>query len=192
MKKADKTILAQFAYLFGNGMGKERMKSNAEMQRRRHWLLNCINSSEKSVEGIFESMEQAQAAGMVTRLVDIDMIPTAGLVDSNVSCQDVARLNHWSWAGEFEMTIAITRADLDARGFRAAAGRTKDAAARRMLALALVLEGQNRTEAAHAAGMDRQTLRERVHRYNAQGLRGLSNRLNCGGPKCQACCVAGG
>jgi len=55
------------------------------------------------------------------------------------------------------MTIAITRADLDARGFRAAAGRTKDAAAaRRMLALAL--EGQNRTEAAHAAGMDRQTL----------------------------------
>ena len=55
------------------------------------------------------------------------------------------------------MTIAITRADPDARGFRAAAGRTKDAAAARRM-LALVLEGQNRTEAAHAAGMDRQTL----------------------------------
>ena len=57
------------------------------------------------------------------------------------------------------MTIAITRTDLDARGFRAAARRTKDAAAaRRMLALVLALEGRNRTEAAHAAGMDRQTL----------------------------------
>jgi len=59
------------------------------------------------------------------------------------------------------MTIAITRTDLDARGLRAAAARAKDAAAaRRMLALALVLEGRNRTEAARAAGMDRQTLRD--------------------------------
>ena len=57
------------------------------------------------------------------------------------------------------MTVAITRTDLDARGLRAAATRAKDAAAaRRMLALALVMEGQNRTEAACAAGMDRQTL----------------------------------
>jgi hypothetical protein len=39
------------------------------------------------------------------------------------------------------MTIAITRTDLDRRGLRAAATRAKDAAAaRRMLALALVLE----------------------------------------------------
>jgi transposase-like protein len=37
-----------------------------------------------------------------------------------------------------------------------------------MLALALVMEGQNRTEAACAAGMDRQTLRDWVHLYNAQ------------------------
>jgi len=44
---------------------------------------------------------------------------------------------------------------------RAAAARVKDAAAaRHMLALALVLEGRNRTEAARAAGMDRQTLRD--------------------------------
>ena len=82
------------------------------------------------------------------------------------------------------MTIAITRTDLDAGGFRAAARRTTDAvAARRMLALALVLEGQNRTEAARAAGMDRQTLRDWVHRYNAQGLQGLTNRQNRGAPK---------
>jgi len=82
------------------------------------------------------------------------------------------------------MTIAITRTDLDADGFRAAARRTRDAvAARRMLALALVLEGRNRTEAARAAGMDRQTLRDWVHRYNAQGLQGLINRQNLGAPK---------
>ena len=75
------------------------------------------------------------------------------------------------------MTVAITRTDLDATGLRAAAGRSKDAAAsRRMLALALVLEGRNRTEAARAAGMDRQTLRDWVHRYNEQGLAGLVNR----------------
>ena len=81
------------------------------------------------------------------------------------------------------MTVAITRADLDAAGLRAAAARSKDvAASRRMLALALVLEGCNRTEAARAVGMDRQTLRDWVHRYNAEGLDGLSNRAHKGAP----------
>ena len=57
------------------------------------------------------------------------------------------------------MTKVITRTGLDAGGFRAAAGRTTVAvAARRMLALALVLAGRNRTEAVLPAGMDRQTL----------------------------------
>ena len=56
--------------------------------------------------------------------------------------------------------IAITRRDLTATELRAAAGRTKDArAARRMLAIALVLEGADRTTAAETCGMDRQTLR---------------------------------
>ena len=52
--------------------------------------------------------------------------------------------------------VAISRLDMDAAGLRRAAGRERDAAAsRRMLALALVLEGQSRTEAARAAGMER-------------------------------------
>jgi len=51
-----------------------------------------------------------------------------------------------------------------------------------MLALALVLEGRNRTEAARSAGMDRQTLRDWVHRYNEAGLDGLRNRANPGAP----------
>ena len=56
--------------------------------------------------------------------------------------------------------IAITRTELTASELRTAAGRTKDArAARRMLAIALVLEGADRTTAAETCGMDRQTLR---------------------------------
>ena len=43
-----------------------------------------------------------------------------------------------------------------------------------MLALALVLEGASREAAARAAGMDRQTLRDWVHRYNAEGLAGCA------------------
>ena len=73
--------------------------------------------------------------------------------------------------------IAITRLDLTAAELRAAAGRTKDArAVRRMLAIALVLDGVDRTTAAQTCGMDRQTLRDWVHRYNAEGLAGLVNR----------------
>ena len=73
--------------------------------------------------------------------------------------------------------IAITRRDPTAAELRTEAGRTKDArSARRMLALALVLEGKDRTTAAETCGMDRQTLRDWVQRYNAEGLSGLVNR----------------
>ena len=81
------------------------------------------------------------------------------------------------------MAVAITRREFDATGLRAAAARSKDAAAsRRMLALAVVLEGDSRTEAARSAGMDRQTLRDWVHRYNESGLAGLTNLPNTGAP----------
>ena len=75
------------------------------------------------------------------------------------------------------VAIAITRMDLTAAALRAAAARSRDAqAARRMLAIALVLEGIDRKSAAETCGMDRQTLRDWVHRYNAEGLAGLANR----------------
>lgn len=76
------------------------------------------------------------------------------------------------------MAVAVTRQDLDAEGLRQAAKRCRDdgAAARRMLAIAHILEGRSRSEAAHATGMDRQTLRDWVHRYNAEGIDGLTNR----------------
>src|SRR5215467_12282142 len=77
--------------------------------------------------------------------------------------------------------IAITRLDLTAPELRAAARKTKDvAAARRMLCLAMVLEGSDRTRAAETCGMDRQTLRDWVHRYNAEGLAGLYDRKQPG------------
>ena len=80
--------------------------------------------------------------------------------------------------------VAITRRDLDAVGLRRAARRERDgAASRRMLAIALVLEGASRTEAARAAGMDRQTLRDWVHRTNDEGLPGLRDRPGERGPK---------
>lgn len=79
--------------------------------------------------------------------------------------------------------IEITRHEMTAAELRQASGRAKSArAARRILALALVLEGVDRTAAARSCGMDRQTLRDWVHRYNAEGLAGLENRKPSGRP----------
>ena len=73
--------------------------------------------------------------------------------------------------------VSITRKGHMAAELRGEAKRTDDAdAARRMLALALVLEGKPRGEAAISCGMDRQILCDWVHRYNAEGLQGLYNR----------------
>src|SRR5215207_6156326 len=75
------------------------------------------------------------------------------------------------------MAVEVTRRDLSAAELRREAARSRDAdAARRMLAIALVLDGHSRADAAAACGMDRQTLRDWVHRYNAEGHAGLSNR----------------
>src|SRR5881628_21593 len=83
------------------------------------------------------------------------------------------------------MTVAVTRRELGAVELRREARRCRDtAASRRMLALALVLEGASREEAARAAGMDRQTLRDWVHRHDAEGLAGLRDRPRSGrGPR---------
>ena len=79
--------------------------------------------------------------------------------------------------------IAITRTDMTAKALRAAAAQSRDVqAARRVLALALVLDGVDRKTAAETCGMDRQTLRDWVHRYNAEGLAGLANRRGAARP----------
>ena len=82
------------------------------------------------------------------------------------------------------MAVAITRQDVSVGDLRREAGRTRDAkAARRMLAIACVMEGQSREEAAETCGMDRQTLRDWVHRFNADGLAGLADLPRQNGPK---------
>src|SRR5674536_78391 len=86
-------------------------------------------------------------------------------------------------AASMGAAVAIGRLDMTASALRAAASREKDgAAARRILALALVLDGADRKTAAETCGMDRQTLRDWVHRYNAEGLIGLHD-LTPPGPK---------
>ncbi len=75
------------------------------------------------------------------------------------------------------MTIAVTRLDLAVAELRRRARLSDDAdQARRILAIALVLEGGSRVAAARAAGAQRQTLRDWVIRYDAEGLDGLKDR----------------
>jgi len=79
--------------------------------------------------------------------------------------------------------VEITRTEHSATELRALAAKIKDAAVvRRLLALALVLEGHSREVAARTNGMDRQTLRDWVHRYNAGGVAGLRSDAG-GGPE---------
>jgi transposase len=52
-----------------------------------------------------------------------------------------------------------------------------------MLAVALVLEGCSRDVAAGTCAMDRQTLRDWVHRYNELGVAGLFDRPRRNGPR---------
>jgi putative transposase len=82
------------------------------------------------------------------------------------------------------MGQAITvRTDYSSSEVRRFAKRAKDAAqARRLLAIAAVLDGTPRTEAATIGGMDRQTLRDWVIRFNERGPEGLINIPSPGGP----------
>ena len=73
--------------------------------------------------------------------------------------------------------VKITRTEHTAEQLRALAANSKNVAqARRLLAIAMVLEGASRLDAARQAGMDRQTLRDWVHRYNKAGVDGLVSR----------------
>lgn len=69
------------------------------------------------------------------------------------------------------------RTDLDAVELRALARRDmRPRAAARLYAIAHVLDGKSRAEAARLCGMDRQALRDAVVRYNAEGVDGMADR----------------
>jgi len=75
------------------------------------------------------------------------------------------------------------REDFGAAELRRLAAKAKDGAqARRLLSLAAVRDGLNRTEAARLGGMDRQTLRDWVHRFNQHGPDGLIDLKPSGRP----------
>jgi putative transposase len=68
------------------------------------------------------------------------------------------------------------RGDFSASDLRLWAKRAEDAGqARRLLSLAAVLDGMSRETAAEIGPMDRQTLRDWVHRFNERGPAGLIN-----------------
>src|SRR3954451_4662221 len=75
------------------------------------------------------------------------------------------------------------RTDFSAAELRQFATRTKNASqSRRLLSLAAVLDGMSRTEAARIGGMDRQTLRDWVHRFKRHGPDGLKDSWSKGKP----------
>ena len=75
------------------------------------------------------------------------------------------------------MPAVTLREDWDAAGVRSAARTAQDAdQVRRLLAIAAVYEGKDRGEAARIGVMDRQTLRDWVHRFNTAGPDGLIDR----------------
>jgi transposase len=80
-------------------------------------------------------------------------------------------------------SVEITRTEFTAAQLRSAACCSDDTRlARRLLAIAMVLDGASRSTAAQSCAMDRQTLRDWVHRFNAEGLEGLSDRQRPGRP----------
>lgn len=78
--------------------------------------------------------------------------------------------------------VAI-RADIEAAELRRQARRERDGrVAARLIALANALDGMSREAAARAAGMDRQTLRDWVIRFNDAGVGGLRDQSRPGRP----------
>ena len=82
------------------------------------------------------------------------------------------------------MPAAVSlRRDYSADELRRFAAATKNAnQTRRLLSLAAVLDGMSRAEAARMGGMDRQTLRDWVHRFNDQGPEALKDTWSKGNP----------
>jgi transposase len=73
--------------------------------------------------------------------------------------------------------VAVERTEHTSAELRALSRRCLDGAqVRRILAVAMILDGRPRTEAADLNGMERQTLRDWVHRYNEFGVEGLKSR----------------
>ena len=75
------------------------------------------------------------------------------------------------------------RQDKSPRELRLSVKAAKDGkVVQRLLGIALILDGRGRGEAASLVGLDRQNLARAVHRYNADGIAGLKDRMSPGRP----------
>jgi transposase len=116
--------------------------------------------------------------------LDWELIPNRRVADSLGDSRITWGMIQGGKRRGFAMGQAIAvRTDFTAGEVRRFAKRAKDAAqARRLLAIAAVLEGASREDAAKMGGMDRQTLRDWVLRFNEQGPDGLINIPSPGMP----------
>src|SRR5271163_3386169 len=111
------------------------------------------------------------------------LIPKAPLTDSWGDSHEARFLTPLAREIRAMPSAVRLREDYSAEELRTHARRSKDVSqSRRLLSLAAVRDGMDRAAAAKIGGMDRQTLRDWVHRFNASGPEGLiDNRTE--GPK---------
>jgi putative transposase len=106
------------------------------------------------------------------------MTPALGGFPAADKCDSIVLARRFARRGdEMGTALQITRTDHTSGALRSLAGKCRDGAqVRRLLALTMVLDGHSRSAAASSNGMDRQTLRDWVHRYNQEGVEGLKTR----------------
>jgi transposase len=82
------------------------------------------------------------------------------------------------------MPALAIRDDISSRELRRRARRESDGrVGTQLIAIANVLDGMDRTRAARLAGLDRQTLRDWVHRDNAKDIAGCAIGRSRGAPR---------
>jgi transposase len=147
-------------------------------------VLGCKASASHYV--IFAAVFESRASLRLWRLVIVNLYQAAEwltLGRFGVPESGIARFKDGK-RRRFAMGQAIAlRSDYTADQLRRLARQTKDVAqARRLLAIAAILDGASRAEAARIGGMDRQTLRDWVIRFNEHGPDGLTNIASPGVP----------
>src|SRR5215472_6950095 len=100
----------------------------------------------------------------------------AGIVADYVQLAEITfgvgqSIEHGLFLREPTMPALAIRDDIGSEELRRRARRERDGRiSARLIAIANALAGMDRASAARLAGMDRQTLRDWVHRYNAEGV----------------------
>jgi transposase len=120
----------------------------------------------------------SRAAGIRVVLYQRPLTPTLPLFPNGSKYDSLHPTRRFAaWEDRMSAAVKITRTDHLPVELRRLAANGDDAAqTRRLLAIAMVLEETSRLDAARQTGMDRQTLRDWVVRYNERGVDGLASR----------------